>query len=454
MKMILCFLVISFVSSLHLSGVWTDIRNSSFTADNEIFFQYESQMDEYSQHLISYYQNEQWTSNQVENYSGSTYQSVIPFSNTENIALSFRIENDLDIHLIPGFTSYQPDDLTELTTMSEYVRDINIPAHLNIAGEKMLFSDERLYFALNNFGGGFPVSDGLFGPFYSYTINLWPTVEGDPDYVYTLLFTVNLPPYVNSGLFKIDALTEDMTQIGSVVTQVDQNSNTLFISCLLSDLINDADFATSYSSDNSLTVSSLTQKIENFGTVITIMDEGTYHNVYLRQYVLEPFINTIPQVDNVQYNITEDTMLITLTYFDPDGHYPIISEFELNSGSVYQFTADSFDFTGVVNYSCQFSDEEIAGTIRFSDNGIDLIEFELAPLVLVPPNVSVLITDDSLHLTWQAIENANSYLIYATQDITQADWGEPVAITNQLQYSEPLTGMRFYRIVASTDQLP
>ena len=454
MKMILCFLLIFFVSNLHLSGVWTDIRNSSFTADNQIFFQYENQMGVNYQHLISFYHNEQWTSNPVEYISGSTYQSVIPFSNTEVLPLSFRIDNDIEIHLIPGFTTQQPLTLSEMTALSEYARNVSIPAHQNIAGEKMLFSNERLYFALNNFGGGFPVSDGLFGPFYSYTINLWPTVEGDPDYVYTLLFTVNLPPYVNPGLFKIDALTEDMTQIGLINQQVDQTTNTLFISCLLSDLINDADFAASYSSDNSLTVSSLTQKIENFGTVITIMDEGTYHNVYLRQYVLEPFVNSLPQVDNVQYNITEDTMLITLDYSDQDGHYPIISEFELNNGSVYQFTADSFDFTGVVNYSCQLSDAEIAGTIRFSDNGIDLIEFELAPLVLVPPDVSVLITDDSLHLTWQAIENANSYLIYATQDITQADWGEPVAITNQLQYSEPLTGMRFYRIVASTDQLP
>ncbi|MBW6516057.1 MAG: hypothetical protein K0B81_05505 [Candidatus Cloacimonetes bacterium] len=447
---IIVFLVFLFFCS-GLFAVWSNIRNSSYTSDGEIFFQYESTLDISYEHRIYYYQNDEWSYNLFENIFDTSFQSSIPFSNVESVPLSFRIENDSDIYIIPGFTAQQPTSLTQMTSLSEYVRDTAIPDHLNIAGEKMLFSDDRLYFALNNFGGGFPVSGGLFGPFYSYTINLWPAVTGTPPYVYTLLQTVSLAPYVNPGLFKINSATEEMTQIGSITTQVDQNTNTLYLSCLISDLMNDPDFAAAYSLDNGLIITALTQKIEDFGATITIMDEGYYHNVYLQEFILDPFINNIPQIDNIQYIQDGDTYLFSLDYSDVDGHFPIIREIELDTGNTYNFYPASFDFSQTVSFTSQFIDNWSSGIIRFSDNGTDIIEYTISQTVLAAPVVSVEIVGNNVILSWLPVENANSYKVYATIDISLDDWGEPIATTNELLFSESLSDMRFYRVIATTE---
>jgi len=449
MKYVLSFIVLMFYCS-GLFAVWSNIRNSSITSDGEIYFQYESQLDNNYDHRIYYYQNSEWSYNSFESIFGITYQSVIPFTNNESVPLSFRKEND-EIYIIPGFTDQQPTLLSQMTALSEYVRDTDIPAHLNIAGEKMLFSDDRLYFALNNFGGGFPVSGGLLGPFYSYTINLWPTVDGVPPYVYTLLYTVDIPPYVNPGLFKINSTTEEMTQIGSITSQVDQNTNTLYLSCLISNLMNDPDFTAAYSPDDGLIITSLTQKIEDFGATITIMDEGDFHNVYLQEILLDPFINNIPQIDNIQYIQDGDTYLFSLDYYDADGHFPIIREIELDTGNTYQFYPDTFDFSETVTFSSQFIDNWSSGTIRFSDNGTDIIEYTIFQTVLAAPIVSIEIVGNNVVLRWFPVENANNYKVYSTNDVSLDDWGEPLAITEGLEFTEPLSEMKFYRVVASTE---
>ena len=453
MKIILVFILLS-LFSIHLAADWSNIRNNSYNADNLVFFQYESSLSAGYQHYIYHYINNEWQSNLMTNISGNTMQGTVHFPNTETLSLSFRQEGDNSINIIPGYTSQQPTTLSEMTSLSEYERNILIPQNLNIAGEKMLFSDLMLFFALNNFGGGFPTSGGLFGPFYSYTINIWPSTAGTPPYVYTLLYTVNLAPYINPGLFKINAVTEEMTQIGSVTTQINQATNTLFISCLLSDLMNDPDFVTAYSNTELLNVSSLTQKIEDFGNTITIMDQGNYHNVSLQIMILEPFQNILPEISNILYLNEGGEWWITLDYNDQNGHFPIIREIELDNSNVYHFQPETFDFTQIVQYSCTFSDQSNMGTIRFSDNGVDLIEYPFSPPVLTSPVISAEIIADQIYLSWPAVELANSYKIFASESITPGEWGSPIAIVEGLEYTEPLNNRRFYRVIASTEITP
>ncbi|MBW6515187.1 MAG: T9SS type A sorting domain-containing protein [Candidatus Cloacimonetes bacterium] len=378
MKKVTWLLVAILFSSLSLHSVWTDIRNSSFTAEEEIFIQYESSLTGNSEHRIFYYLDDEWHFNSANNLNNNTYQGTIPFNNNASLPLSFRIDIEEETYLIPGFSSQQPLTLQEMTTLSEYPRNNDIPDHLNIAGEKMLFSDDQLFFAFTNFGGGFPVSGGTYGPFYTYAITIWPQVTGAPDYVYILLYTINLAPYINSGLYKIDVATEDMTQIGSVSTQTVPDINTLFISCLIDDLINDPDFAAAFAINEVLIIGSLTQQIEDFGATITIMDEGKDHHVYLQKLVLEPFVNNLPQINNVLIEEDQGSFLITLDYYDPDRHFPLISEVQLDSGNTFYFIPHSFDYTDTVIFSSLFTDFWSTGTIIFSDNGFDLVEVPIS----------------------------------------------------------------------------
>jgi hypothetical protein len=374
MKKVMFFIAVLLCNYNLLPANWSNLRNSSQTAENEIHLRYESIENGDSVHSVDFFLDGGWHTNSLNNIFGSTYQGIIPFTNTDDLPLSFRIETQDNIFIIPGFTAEQPATAEEMSLLSEYPRNPDLPLFLNIAEERMLFSGDRLYFALKNFGGGFPDSDGLFGPFYSYTINLWLGSYDDPEYVYVLLYTVNLPPFVTSGLFKINAATEEMTQIGSINTQIDNNSNALFLSCLLDDLMNDNDFAGSYSPQEPLFVSSLTQKIEDLGQTITIMDEGNYHSIFLTNYTLVPFVNHLPEIENIHIAQDNGNTIISLDYFDQNEHFPLISEIELDSNSVIPFLQQSFDYSTSVQFLADFPASWSSGVIRFSDNGFDFIE--------------------------------------------------------------------------------
>ncbi len=377
MKILNLIVVLPLMFCISLEAGWNDIRNSSFTLDNEIFLQYESSLPETYNHQVYYYLDSEWHHNTVEHLSDLTFQGVIPFSNEEILPLSFRIEEEEDIYIIPGYTEEQPSELSEMTTLSDYEQNSAIPEHLNIAGEKMLLAEENLYFAFQNYGGGFPVMEGTLGPFYSYAIYLWPESEITTQYVYVLLFTLDLPPFINPGLFKINAATEELLQIGSINYQLDPENNTLYLSCLWDDLASDPDFADAYSPEEPVIISSLTQKIEDFGQIVTIMDEGHLHKVFLKKYQIEPYENTLPVIDNVDVILNDDNTEIFLDYYDAEGHFPLIAEIELDSGFTVPFEPASHNFNEVVQYNCQFEVNWTTATLLFSDNGNDIVEYPL-----------------------------------------------------------------------------
>jgi len=70
------------------------------------------------------------------------------------------------------------------------------------------------------------------------------------------------------------------------------------------------------------------------------------------------------------------------------------------------------------------------------------------------PVVTIAIANETVYLSWQPVENANSYLIYAREDQSDNDWGEPVERVSIPEYSEPVTGKRFFKVTASTEIIP
>jgi len=374
MKISHWLLPITLLMSINLQANWSNIRNSSYTSDNEIFIRYESTLYTGYDQRISYFSDNAWQDNICENIAGDTFQAVIPFPNIEPLPLSFRIEAETAIYLIPGYSTQQPVSLSQMTTLSEYERDPDIPAHQNIAGEGMLFSEDHLYFTLSNFGGGFPVSEGTFGPFYSYSIALWPAGSPTPEFVYILVYTINLAPYINPGLYKVNALTEEMSQIGTITHQIEQETDTLYLTCSWLDLMGDPDFAGSYTPESGIEVSSIIQKIENFGATITIMDEGNNHHIQLIKKIMEPFTNHLPEISNVNVEYLNELALITVDYYDQDGHFPLTGEIIFDNQQTVEFVTATHDFSGVVSYSCEYPDIWSSGTIRFSDNLTDFVE--------------------------------------------------------------------------------
>ena len=74
--------------------------------------------------------------------------------------------------------------------------------------------------------------------------------------------------------------------------------------------------------------------------------------------------------------------------------------------------------------------------------------------LLPPTNVLIWITAGYVHMQWDDVISANSYMIYASDDPYAANW-EEIATVGVLGYSEPISvEKKFDRVVASTEEIP
>jgi len=457
--------LLSVIVVVTLNANWSNIRESALTIDNEIIIRYESSYQDVTIHQISHYTDQGWSDIGVTSLSDSTFQATTTYDNLTEQSLSFRIEDENDINIIPGFAYQTPDNLEEMTGLSQYPRNTEITDHLNIAGEKMLLSDERIFFALTNYGGGFPVSGSLFTIFFSYTISIFPDTDSIPDYVYSLIYTVDLLGIISPGLFKIDSATEDLTLIGPVVTSIDNTTNTLYISCLIADLMADDDFANAYSPYMPLKVVAMTQRISNFGQTVTLMDEGNYHNIYMQKHTLSPTNNSEPVISNIMTTVTEGLTVISLDYFDFEANFPLTHDLETDTGSIYQFYPYGTDFSQSVIFMTALNEEWNSATIRFSDDNIVFVEQDIYNTKPQrPENLNIELIDNDVLLSWNAVTqdtqgnpvNVDHYKIFCSITDPVEDGFFLLAIVDDPTYlhqqGAETSDRAFYRIIAVMEQ--
>ncbi len=71
---------------------------------------------------------------------------------------------------------------------------------------------------------------------------------------------------------------------------------------------------------------------------------------------------------------------------------------------------------------------------------------------LEPPQNIAITVSDSIQISWDAVDGANSYKIYASSDPYAADWGTAIATVSGTSWSEVRTDdLKFYCIKASTE---
>jgi hypothetical protein len=133
------------------------------------------------------------------------------------------------------------------------------------------------------------------------------------------------------------------------------------------------------------------------------------------------------------------------------------------------FDQQNFFFTtyteGTATFSVAESGSYYVGWHKYSDANkwgvyVDDIVIDMQVADLDPPaNVMIDIVQNgtretTVSLTWDPVVGANSYYIYSSDDPYAADWGVPVAQVGLEEYSEAVEGIKFYRVTASSDELP
>ena len=198
------------------------------------------------------------------------------------------------------------------------------------------YSDTRLYFRLDNNGGGFPTSSGFTWFIYSVGI-----VDPDAsDAVAYALVYANVPLLLSPGLYGISATDSSFTKIGDIETNISGNS--LSMSCDISSLTAQPGWSdwpppSGFIGASPVTATqSLTDLVAN--------DIGKYV-LYMPESNMADFLfNQAPVLSNGAVDVSDSGIAFaSVTYIDSDGHLAVVRAFHFGA-EVYSMTACEKDY--------------------------------------------------------------------------------------------------------------
>jgi len=356
---------------------WSNIRNSSYTQDDQIHIRCETIDLPGLNTGMSYSTNTGWETIDMNNLSGLTYEAVIPASISETQYCRFKTETDTLVGMMPA---YQQNDIFPSENDLGFIGadptgdnlDPDSP-NLDITGNYFGYSDTRFYAGFSNETGEFPLNVGGLFPityyFYVTTIINPETVLIDSA-VYAMIYC-NIPVFMSSGLYKINGTEfglETFDLIGDI--EAETVDGHLQIACDIETLTSDEDFGDWPSITKSLGVEMLTASY-TLPAEFLLADLGKLSLQFIDQYEIEPFTNILPVINNLDGT---NGGLFTCSYSDENGHFPITAEIVVD-GIVFQLDPLGFDYSGEVIFESITSatgwDE---ATFRFSDNNYEFVE--------------------------------------------------------------------------------
>jgi hypothetical protein len=313
----------------------------------------------------------------------ATLEATAPAPGSVARPYGFRLDQDGEVDLLPvrlaggGFPA--PSDLS-LLAEDPVGDEIFGRINLDLTGCRIARDDSRLYAALSNAGGGFPVSSGL--TFFSYLLGITDPAVADPETVFAMIQTVDVPGIVEPGLYQVNGTgLDDLVRIGDITVTEFAAQNTLVLSCELADLESNPVFQSWYDpADPRIGVAGFSQRITltNGTEEADRTDGGVWH---LRELALGPLSDDLPQLAGLTIAEPGQGGVVSVEYSDVGGHCPVVAELEID-GEIFPLRPESLDYDGPVTYVSDAAlppvDDGtwISITARFSDNGVDLVEVQ------------------------------------------------------------------------------
>ena len=381
-KIALAIAALMFGSGAHAYQYWNDIRHSALLPDSTIVVRVENPSGAGIENYLLYAGAgivEQVMTPLVD--GPSTVSAVAPGPVGVSRRYGFRLVQGTEIDFLPvriaDGVNPAPADLTRLAAdpagdhLYGYV-------NLDLVDCLVSFSGTELFAALTNAGGGFPVSSGL--TFFGYLLAIADPALADPDTVFALMQTFNQPGIITPGLYRITGSgLGDLTKIGNVTIQELPSSNTLLLSCNLSDLMADPYFSSWYDpADRALGVAGFTQRITLLGGAAEA-DRTPGGRCYLRELTVAPVANQLPGLAALDLVESGPAAYARLNYSDPEGNCPVTAEIAFDDGLPYPMFPQSLDYGSPVEYRTTAGIEPLANDTwhtaiaRFSDNRSDTV---------------------------------------------------------------------------------
>ncbi|MEA2095150.1 MAG: T9SS type A sorting domain-containing protein [Candidatus Cloacimonadota bacterium] len=378
------YILISMLLFVHLLqaqipeiSFWNNIRNSSYTQNDEIHIRCETIDLPGLETEIFYSTIAGWENIEMINLSGLTYEAIIPALPAETQFCRFRTETDTIVGMM---SAYQQNDLFPSEDELGFIADDPIgdnidpdSPNLDITGNYFGYSDTRFYAGITNESGEFPLDVGGLFPityyFYVTTILNPETVLID-SVVYAMIYC-DIPMLMSPGLYKISGTEfslETFELIGSIEAEV--VGDQLQMACDIETLTGDENFGEWPNITNSIGVEILTAKY-TLPTEFLMTDLAKISLQFIDQYEIESIINILPEISELEGT---NSGLFTCIYYDENGHFTITAEVIVD-GEVFQLDPLSFDYSEEVifeNATGSYGWDE--ATFRFSDNNYEFVE--------------------------------------------------------------------------------
>jgi len=356
---------------------WNNIRNSSYTQNDEIHIRCETIDLPGLETEMFYSTSSGWENIEMINLSGLTFEAIIPALPAETQFCRFRTETDTIVGMMPA---YQQNDLFPPENELGFIADDPIGdnldpefPNLDITENYFGYSDTRFYAGLTSESGDFPLDVGGSFPltyFFYVTTILNPETVLIDSVVYAMIYA-DIPMLMSPGLYKISGTEfslETFELIGNIETEVVDGQ--LQMACDIETLTGDENFGEWPNITNSIGVEMLTAEY-NLPTEFLLTDLAKISLQFIDQYEIEPITNILPEISDLEGT---NSGLFTCTYYDENGHFPIVAEVIVD-GELFWLIPQSFDYSGNVIF------ESVTGTygwdeatFHFSDNNYEFVE--------------------------------------------------------------------------------
>lgn len=374
-------------SSASAYTYWNHIRHSALLPDSTITVRVESPTGAGVSNYILYQSGGVLEEPMTEVADGpSTVAADVPGPVAGSRYYGFRLLQGEEVDLMPvrigDGVDPGPADLSRLAEdpAGDHLYGF---VNLDLVDCRMGFSGARIYAALENAGGGFPVISGL--TFFGYLLGIANPAQSDPDTVFGMMHTFNQPGIITPGLYKITGPgMGDLIKIGEVVIEEFPALNTLMISCELADLMADPFFLSWYNpADPAIGVAAFTQRITLLGGAKE-SDRSPGGRCYLRDFAVAPDVNHLPELSAFRLEGSGAEAFAEITYDDANGNCPVLAEIVFDDTLSFPMRPMSLDYGEAVAYRTSAGilplaeDSWTDAVVRFSDDGTNVVEYEPA----------------------------------------------------------------------------
>lgn len=373
---------------------WNNVRHSALLPNGEIAVRVENVQGTGVENYILYAGAGIMEEAMVPLLDGpSTLSAEVPGALMGTRYYGFRLRQGESLDLMPVRLADGADPVPQdLTRLAEDPAGDHLFGYINLdlVDCHVSFSGDRLYAALKNAGGGFPVISGL--TFFGYLLAIADPAQSDPDTVFGLMQTYNQPGIISPGLYKITGTgMSDLIKIGDVAVEEFPGMNTLMISCDLDDLMADPYFLSWYDlSDPAIGVAAFTQRITLLGGAQE-SDRSPGGQCYLREFAVAPVTNHVPELYNFNLQGTGSEAFAEITYWDADGNCPVVAEIVFDDTLAFPMYPLALDYGSPVVYRTNAGlgpmadDSWTRAVLRFSDDSTNVTEYT-PPTNAVPSN--------------------------------------------------------------------